>query len=233
MNKQKIKIDIVSDINCPWCYIGEQRLKKAMDAVENTYDFDISFKAFELNASVPENGWTRKEYFLKNYGESILPKLGEMDKQMTSNGAEEGIEFNFTPDMRVNNTFNGHRLIWLAGECGVQEAVANALFKSYFTDNKNMNDTDILKAIGVENGIPAERLEGFFEGDEGRKEVREMESFAQAAGITGVPAFIINDQYLVNGAQPSEAFLNAFKQIAPALQEIKSEGGSCDIDAGC
>jgi predicted DsbA family dithiol-disulfide isomerase len=233
MTKQKIKVDIVSDINCPWCYIGESRLKKAIAAVEGKYEFEVNFKAFELNSSIPEHGMTREEYFRKNYGESILPKLGEMDKQMKENGEAEGITFNFTPDMTVNNTYNGHRLIWLAGECGVQENVANALFKSYFTDGKNMNDTAVLTKIGIDNGIPAEKLLGFFEGDEGRKEVREMESFAQTAGITGVPSFIINDQFLVRGAQPADAFLNVFEQVAPTLQEIKSDGGSCGIDGCC
>lgn len=232
MTKQKIKIDIVSDINCPWCYVGERRLKKAIEAVEDKYEFDINFKAFELNASIPESGITREDYFRNNYGEAILPKLGEMDTQMKESGTAEGIIFNFSPGMVINNTFNGHRLIWLADEYGVQEAVANELFKSNFTDGNNMNDTKVLTKIGLENGIPAERLEGFFEGDEGRVEVREMESFAQAAGITGVPSFIINDQYLVRGAQPADTFLKAFQQITPTLQEVKSEGGSCGVD-GC
>ncbi|MHA6248093.1 DsbA family oxidoreductase [Pontibacter sp. CAU 1760] len=234
MTKQKIKIDIVSDINCPWCYVGERRLKKAMDAVADNYAFDLSFKAFELNANVPADGMTRQEYFKKNYGEAFLPQVSVMDERLTNDGAAEGITFNFGDDMPIHNTFNGHRLIWLAGQYGVQVTVAQALFKSYFTDNENMNNPAVLTRIGVEQGIPAERLAGFFESEAGKQEVREMEQFAQSAGITSVPSFIINDQYLVRGAQPADTFLSVFQQItpAPALQDLTGEGASCGVD-GC
>jgi predicted DsbA family dithiol-disulfide isomerase len=233
MSKQKIKIDVFSDINCPWCYVGERRLKNALQQVEDKYEAEVSFKAFELNPNIPQKGMSRLDYFKGNYGEQILSQIDVMDKRMTEAGAGEGIEFNFPADMGVNNTFNGHRLIWLAGEYGVQVEVAEALFKSYFTEGNNMNDTELLKEIGIANGIPAERLEGFFESEDGKKEVREMEAFAQAAGITGVPAFIINDQYLVSGAQPAETFLNVFQQVAPAIQKLDVEGNSCSIDGIC
>lgn len=233
MSKEKIKIDIVSDINCPWCYVGEKRLEKAIEATKDKYEFDISFKPFELNASLPQEGQDKQEYFKNAYGPAILPQLGAMNQRMTETGAEVGIEFNLDRSTKVNNTFNGHRLIWLAGECGVQEKVATALFYSYFTEGNNMNDTELLTKIGIENGIPAEKLDGFFESDAGKKEVREMEQWAQAAGITGVPAFIINDKYLVSGAQPADVFLNVFQQVAPSLEEINTTGNSCGIDGCC
>ena len=232
MTKQKIKIDIVSDVNCPWCYVGDTRLKKAMTAVDDKYEFEVSFKPFELNPNVPQEGLNRIEYFLNNYGEQFLPQVEVMNKRLTDAGAADGIQFNFDKMDTVNNTFNSHRLIWLAGEFGVQEKVAHALFYSYFTEAKNMNDTALLKEIGIANGVPAEKLDGFFESEAGRKEVREMEQWAQAAGITGVPAFIFNDKYLVSGAQPAETFHQLLAQIAPALEEIKTDGDSCGI-AGC
>ncbi|AKD05023.1 DsbA family oxidoreductase [Pontibacter korlensis] len=233
MAKQNIKIDIVSDINCPWCYIGEQRLKKAMNTANEQYTFEVSFKPFELNAGIPQEGVDRLEYFKNSYGPSIVSQLDAMNERMTSAGAEEGVTFNFDKLATVNNTFNGHRLIWLANEYGVQKQVVNALFYSYFTEGKNMNDTAVLKGVGVANGIPAERLEGFFESEEGKAEVRKMEQWAQAAGITGVPAFIINDKYLVSGAQPAEAFQQVFSQVAPVLENIAVEGNSCGIDGCC
>ncbi|RDV14568.1 DsbA family oxidoreductase [Pontibacter diazotrophicus] len=236
MTKQKIKIDIVSDVNCPWCYVGEQRLNKAIKEANKDYEFDISFKPFELNANIPQEGVDRLEYFKNAYGPSIVSQIDAMNQRLQDAGAPEGIEFNFEKLTTVNNTFNGHRLIWLAGECGVQEEVAHALFYSYFTEGKNMNDTAALKEIGIANGIPAERLEGFFEREEGKNEVREMEQWAQASGITGVPAFIINDKYLVSGAQPAETFHQVFSQIAPQtpkFEEITAEGQSCGIDGDC
>lgn len=230
MSKQKIKIDVFSDINCPWCYVGERRLAKAMEAAEDKYEFDVNFKAYELNRNIPQAGMTREAYFKNSYGPDAMSRIAASEQRLVSDGAAEGIDFQFKPDMSVNNTFNGHRLIWLAGELGVQEQVTSALFKAYFTENLNMNDTAVLTKIGVENGIPAEKLEGFFESEAGKQEVREMENFAQSAGISGVPAFVINDQYLVSGAQPSETLLNVFQQVAPALQEINLEGDSCGID---
>ncbi|MBC5994538.1 DsbA family oxidoreductase [Pontibacter cellulosilyticus] len=224
MTKQKIKIDIVSDINCPWCYVGEKRLEKAIEATEGKYEFDISFKPFELNANIPQEGQDKTEYFKNAYGPSILSQLGAMNQRMTETGAEVGIKFDFDKSTTVNNTFNGHRLIWLAGECGVQGKVAEALFYSYFTEGNNMNDTVLLTKIGLENGIPAEKLEGFFQSEAGKKEVREMEQWAQAAGITGVPAFIINNKYLISGAQPAETFLNVFQQVAPKFEKVEANG---------
>jgi predicted DsbA family dithiol-disulfide isomerase len=232
MSKKKIKIDIFSDVICPWCYIGEHRLKKAMDEAGDTYEFEVNFKAFELNANIPQEGMTREAYFKNNYGESILSQLDTMDKRMTDNGRAEGIQFDFKKAGNVFNTFNGHRLIWLAGEYGVQEQVVNALFKAYFTEGKNVNDTDLLTEIGVASGIPASKLEGFFSSEEGKKEVRQMEQFAQAAGVTGVPAFVINDKYLVKGAQPAETFLNVFPQVVPVFEELNLNGDSCGVD-GC
>ncbi|MFD1186644.1 DsbA family oxidoreductase [Pontibacter rugosus] len=236
MSKQKIKIDIVSDINCPWCYIGEQRLHKAIAAAEDKYEFEISFKPFELNSSIPQEGVDRLEYFKNSYGPSIINQLDAINQRLSDAGAEENILFNFDNLTRVNNTFNGHRLIWLAGTYGVQEKVANALFYSYFTDAKNMNDTALLTEIGIANGIPAEKLEGFFEGNEGASEVRELEQWAHAAGITGVPAFVINEKYLVSGAQPAETFLNVFSEVAPQapkFEEVTSQGNSCGIEGDC
>jgi len=233
MNKQKIKIDIVSDVNCPWCFVGEQRLKKAMANTNQNYDFDISFKPFELNADIPAEGVDRLEYFRQKYGPQVIDQIDAMNQRLTDAGTGEGIAFNFNKLTTVNNTFNGHRLIWLAGFYGVQEKVAHALFYSYFTEGNNMNDTNLLTEIGVANDIPAERLTGFFAGEEGIAEVRALENWAQQAGITGVPAFIINDQYLVSGAQPAETLQQVFNQIAPVLEEIKTEGESCDVNGIC
>ncbi|MCJ8164396.1 DsbA family oxidoreductase [Pontibacter sp. E15-1] len=232
MSKQKIKIDIVSDVNCPWCYVGEQRLNKAIAQSGDKYEFDISFKPFELNPNIPATGMDRITYFKNNYGPQILSQLDAMNQRLQDAGAEDGITFNFDKLTAVNNTFNGHRLIWLAGTCGVQEQVANALFYSYFTEGSDMNDTALLTRIGLDNGIPAAELEGFFEGEAGKTEVRKMEQWAQAAGITGVPAFIINDKYLISGAQPADAFHQVFSQVAPILDEIVGEGGSCDVASG-
>ncbi|WP_017732453.1 DsbA family oxidoreductase [Nafulsella turpanensis] len=233
MNKQKIKIDIVSDINCPWCYLGEKRLQKAMAEAGDNFDFEINFKPFELSPNAPAEGEKKEDYFIRNYGKEALQRLDAGNRQLKEMGQAEGAIFNFEKSPVIHNTFNGHRLIWLAEKYGVQEAVANALFESNFTEGKNVNDHEQLKQIGIEHGIPAEKLENFFSTTEGVEEVRAMESWAQRSGINGVPAFIFNDKYMVSGAQPAETLKSVFGQVAPALEEIKTDGPSCGPDGNC
>ena len=233
MNKQKIKIDIVSDINCPWCYLGDSRLKKAMTESGEKYEFEVRFKPFELSPNADQEGQDKQEYFIQNYGKDALPRMNASSKHLAELGEAEGITFNFDKSSVVHNTFNGHRLIWLAEQYGVQEQVSVALFEANFTEGKNMNDLEVLTEIGVANGIPAERLKGFFSSEEGKKEVRELECWAQQSGISGVPAFIFNDKYLVSGAQPTETLKEVFTQVTPAFEVINTSGASCGIDGDC
>lgn len=233
MQKQKIKVDIVSDINCPWCYLGENRFKKAMAAAGDQYEFEINLKPFELSPHAPKEGQDKQEYFIQNYGKNALPRLNESSRQLAAMGEAEGIRFNFDKSSVVHNTFNGHRLIWLAAQYGVQEQLSEALFKSNFTEGKDMNDPAVLSQIGIDNGIPAERLENFFNSEEGREEVRQMEKEAHQKGINGVPAFIFNNQYLVSGAQSTETFRSVFSQLAPQLEKIDTGSGSCELGGEC
>lgn len=234
MNKQKIKINIVSDINCPWCYLGDQRLQKAMADTADQYEFELYFKPFELSPQAPVEGENKDVYMLRNYGKDALPRLNESSKQLAAMGKAEGITFNFEKSSVIHNTFNGHRLIWLAGQYGAEEKIARALFKSNFTDGENINDPELLRQIGIDNGIPAERLENFFSSEEGKEEVRQMERQAQQSGISGVPAFIFNDKYLVSGAQPAETLKNVFSQLAPQYETIQAEdGNSCEPGGNC
>ncbi len=233
MSKQKIKIDIVTDINCPWCYLGEERLKKAINASGEQYNFEIAIKPFELSPNAPQEGEDKITYFKRNYGADALDRIEAGNKHLTELGHAEGIVFNFDKSPVIHNTFNAHRLVWLAGQYGVQQAVVNALYKSNFTDASNVNDFALLEEIGIANGIPAERLKGFFASEEGKQEVKAMEQQAQRNGINGVPAFIFNDKYLVTGAQPTETLTQVFNQIAPAFEKIELNGNSCDVDGNC
>ncbi|MEJ8755593.1 DsbA family oxidoreductase [Pontibacter sp. H259] len=233
MSTQKIKIDIVSDINCPWCYVGEKRLNSAIATTGDKYKFEVNFKPFELNASIAPEGMNKLEYFKMNYGSQIIPQLPAMNQRLADVGKEAGIDFKFEKAENLHNTFNGHRLIWLAEKYNVQPQVAEALFYSNFTEGQNVNDIALLKKIGKANGIPAEKLDTFFESEEGKDEVRQLEQWAQAAGIKGVPAFIINDTYLISGAQPEEVFHQVFEQVTPSLQQVTTKGESCDINGNC
>lgn len=233
MTKIKIKIDVVSDINCPWCYLGEARLQQALTQANDQYESDISFKPYELNPLAPQEGESKQEYFIRNYGEQALARLESSSRHLMETGRAEGVFFNFSKSDKVHNTFNGHRLIWLAGHYGVQVAIAKALFEANFTNGANVNDLAVLISIGIQHGIPAERLQNFFRSDEGKAEVKALEQWAQQAGISGVPAFIINDKYLISGAQPAETLVRAFQQIHPAEHSMANNGVSCDVSGDC
>lgn len=213
MTKQKIKIDIISDINCPWCYLGENRLKNAMRQAAGRYEFELHFKPFELNPNAPEEGEEKETYFIRNYGPEAISRIEASTKHIAEAGQAEGLTYNFEKQTKIHNTFNGHRLIWLAGKHGLQEQVTDALYRGNFAEGENINDLEFLTRIGIENGIPAEELEGFFESDKGKDEVRAMENEASRAGITGVPAFVLNNKYLISGAQRVETFVKAFDQL--------------------
>ena len=235
MNKQKIKIDIVSDVNCPWCYIGEHRLKNAIEAVDDQYEFELNFKPFELNPNAPQEGEEKEKYFIRNYGADALPRLNASSKHLEQMGKAEGLTYNFDKSKVVHNTFNAHRLIWLAKQYDVQDPVTTALYEANFSEGKNVNDLQLLKEIGTANGIPAERLEKFFSSEEGVDEVRQLENWAHRAGINGVPSFIFNDKYMISGAQPAETFKQVFEQLAPSLQKIETPdatGDSCSVEGG-
>jgi predicted DsbA family dithiol-disulfide isomerase len=233
MNKQKIKIDIVSDINCPWCYLGEARLQKAINQTQDKYDFEVQFKPYELNPFAAQEGEDKEEYFIRNYGREGLNRLTESSRRLVDAGQAEGIIFDFEKANAVHNTFNGHRLIWLAGKYGVQAPVAKALFLANFTNGENVDDPAVLTRIAQENGIPAEKLDGFFAGEEGKDEVKALEQQAQQAGISGVPAFIINERYLVSGAQPTATLVDVLQQIAPVYDNIIPDGATCEVGGDC
>jgi predicted DsbA family dithiol-disulfide isomerase len=233
MTKQKIKVDIVTDINCPWCYIGEHRFNQAVAELKETHEFEISIKPYELSPDAPAEGESKRDYFLRNYGPDGISRMASSSQHLAEMGQNEGIVFDFEKATRIHNTFNAHRLIWLAGQYGVQQEVTQTLYRSNFTEGQNVNDLELLLRIGTTHGIPAERLQAFFESEKGKAEVRQLEHQSQQAGIRGVPAFILNDQYLVSGAQPADTFKQVFAQIAPAYEKITADGTSCEVGGDC
>lgn len=215
----KIKIDIVSDIVCPFCYLGENNLEKAIEQTKGDYDFEINFKPFELGPDIPIQGLDRMQHMVNKFGSEERVKT--MDLHMRKNAAAHGLAYNPELTVLAPNTFNAHRLIWLAQQYDNQVAVAKALFIAYFVNGDFVGDVEVLKSIGLKHQIPKERLNTFFESSEGVNEVKDLEDTYHAMGITAVPAFIINNQYSISGAQATETFVDAFKQIASKSSAYK------------
>lgn len=222
MMKPTIKIDFVSDIACPWCAVGLGNLNKAIDGLKNQANFEVHFRPFELNPHMPLGGQDAIEHLTEKYGLSV--------EQVQANQANIrvkalGAGFAFHPEgrKRVYNTFDAHRLIyWAAQEYDLakQAALKTELLNTYFCLAVNLDDqNNVLDAV-TRAGLDQRRAQAILSSDEFATEVREEEAVYTNKGISSVPSIILNDQYLIQGAQPPESFASAFTQIIHATNSI-------------
>lgn len=225
MSKPLIKIAVVSDVVCPWCYIGKRRLEKAIDQLKDRMDFEIAYYPFELNPNIPAEGLDHKKYLTDKFGGD------EAYERLTGNvvrvAASEGLTFNFDKQKTSPNTRNAHRLLLLAREENKQLELTEALFKAYFTDGIDLSKNENLLAVAVRVGLDEQKVKAFLESDTGLTEVAAAEKELHDMGITGVPFYIINDKYGISGAQASSTFVNAFENIE---KEVTMAGESCDVE---
>ncbi len=222
---QIIKIDVVSDVVCPWCYIGKRRLEKAMGQLKDRYDFEVAYHPFELNPDMPKAGLNQKEYLTTKFGTE--EKYLQIVNHVTSVAAGEGLKFDFGKQETSPNTMDAHRLIAYAKREGKQQAMKEALMSAYFEKGVNLTRTKNLVAAAVQLGMDAEAVESFLKSDELTAEVKMEEQLNSQRGISGVPFYIINNKYGVSGAQPPEVFVKAFAEIG---QEFSPSGDACKVD---
>lgn len=223
---QKIKIEIVSDVVCPWCYIGKRRIEKAIDQLKDQFEFEVSYLPFELNAQVPKGGQDQKRYLANKFGSD--ERFEQITQHVTSVAATEGLQFDFNKQRVMPNTRDAHRIIWLAKHEGKQLAVKEAFMKAYFEDGVDLSKPENLIAIAIQCGLPEEKVSALLNSDEGLKEVVAAEKLNVQRGVSGVPFYIINDQYGISGAQPTEVFIQAFTQIG---SEVSATADACDVES--
>jgi predicted DsbA family dithiol-disulfide isomerase len=210
MEKEKIKIGVVSDVVCPWCYIGKRRLEKAMHQSSDRFDFEVEYFPFELNPHMPEEGADYREYLTNKFGgESRFHQLTNHVKEVAE---KEGLTFNMEAQKISPNTRNAHRIILLAKEDDKQAAVAEALFKAYFTDGVDLSKAENLGDISVEAGLDRTKVEQFLGSNTGKIEIEMAEKELHDLGITGVPLYIIDNKFAFSGAQSVESFTAAFEE---------------------
>ena len=171
----------------------------------------VRWAPFQLNPGMPKEGMDRKEYREKKFGSAA--RVEEMDRRMIAVGKDEGIPFALDKILRSPNTFDAHRLTWLAGREGVQDAVVDGLFRAFFTEGRDIGDRSVLTEIGAAVGLDHDAVREFLQSDEGTKEVREEERRAREIGVDAVPTFVIGGKFLVSGAQNPEVFLEAFRSL--------------------
>ncbi|MEQ8302476.1 MAG: DsbA family oxidoreductase [Cyclobacteriaceae bacterium] len=210
--RKKIKIEVVSDVVCPWCYIGKRRLEKAMGEVSDQFEFEVSYLPFELNPDMPKEGKNQKEHLVSKFGGE--DRYHQLTKHVSSVAAEEGLRFDLEKQNRTPNTRDAHRVIWFAKRFGKQEAVKEALLTAYFEKGIDLTRQENLIEMASQSGLDVERVKKLLDSEEGNVEVAYLEQINHQRKISGVPFYIINEKYGVSGAQPSEAFMNMFVQIS-------------------
>jgi predicted DsbA family dithiol-disulfide isomerase len=211
MKKPVIKVDVVSDVVCPWCYIGKRRLEKAVDALADTYDFDIRYQPFELNPDLPEEGINLKQYLTVKFGGE--QRYAQITQRVTQVAKEEGLIFNFDSQPISPNTRTLHVLIQYAKEHGKQNQVKEAFMKAYFEDGVDLSSKDSIINVAENAGLLRSDITPLFENASLKNDIEKHEREMQTLGITEVPFYIINNKYGISGAQPVEEFIKAFTEI--------------------
>jgi predicted DsbA family dithiol-disulfide isomerase len=208
-----MKIEVFADIACPWCYIGERRLRKALEARPEVA-VDLRWKPFQLQPQLPPEGVPWSEFAPKKFGGWERARM--MFGHVAQAGAADGIRFDFDRVATAANTRDAHRLVLFAEERGRAWEAAEALFAAYFAEGRDLGDREELVEIGRQAGLDAEELRAMLEGSEYVADVEESQAFAERAGITGVPFVIFDDRLAVSGAQPVELFVRAIDEAREA-----------------
>lgn len=220
-----MRIEIVSDVICPWCFIGKRRFEQAL-ARHPLPDLEIAWRPFELNPDMPRQGMARADYVAAKFGsvergQSVYDRVAEA-------GRESGIEFAFDRMTRIPNTLDAHRLIRLAGRARVQNAVVEGLFHAYFLEGRDIGDTEVLTEIGRAARIEPGAIAHALADDTDIEAIKSEINLAQQMGVSGVPFFIFDEVYGISGAQPPETFIEIFK----AIEQEKTRAEADSLPAG-
>ena len=212
MTQTTIRLDIVSDVMCPWCFIGKRRLEACQVLVPNI-DIDIFWRPFLLDPTIPGEGMDRQTYLDRKFGPG---QAREIYARIAAAGKDVGLDFNFEAIAKSPSTINAHRLIGWSKDAGCQNEVVERLFQLYFLEGKDIGDIELLVSVAVECGMSAHQVSERLKGDKDASSVRRQIALAQAMGVTGVPAFIFDSTYLVSGAQSPEILADVAHKAASA-----------------
>lgn len=231
-----MKLEIWSDIACPWCWVGKRRFERALANFPERDSLEVTWRSFELDPGAPRvQGGSQAELLAKKY-RVPLERAREMNANMAAQGAKEGIDFDFDR-VRMGSTFDAHRLIHFAAEHDRRSEMVERLFRAYFTEGASLGDREVLAGLAADVGLDAGAALEALESGAFADAVRADEARAQAFGISGVPFFAIDERYGISGAQPPEVILGALEkalsEAAPAEAHAHGadgcEDGSCSI----
>ncbi|HLH49013.1 MAG TPA: DsbA family oxidoreductase [Roseiarcus sp.] len=217
-NREGLTIDVVSDVVCPWCYLGKKRLERALAQEKDT--IPVRWRPYQLDPSIPPGGMDRTVYMRNKFGDS--GKLEQIHERLRALGAEEGIKYAFDRIERSPNTLDAHRLIRWAAAADKQGAVVDKLFSLYFEQGRDIGDRKLLVEIAREIGLDAESVARSLAEGTDEKEVRQEIAQAQSLGVTGVPFFIFASRFGVPGAQSADVLSAAIERARKSLAGIET-----------
>jgi len=229
-----MEVEIWSDIACPWCYIGKRRLEAAMAQFEHADEVRLTWRSFELDPAAPaEIPGDAEALLAEKYGVSV-GQARQMQQRVADVAAADGLDYHLG-EARMGSTFDGHRMIHLAAEHGLQDQMKERLLRARLIEGRLVSDHDTLVELAAEVGLPEDEVREALASDRFAAEVREDEQTARRFGITGVPMFVVDRELGASGAQPPELLLSLLRQgwenRAPAISVVEG-GDSCDVD-GC
>ncbi len=216
------RIDIVSDAICPWCYIGKRQMERALVTLGGEgLAFSIHWNPFQLNPDMAKEGVDRAQYRAWKFGSA--EKAAALDARIVEAAAQVGLEFHPERIKRTPNTIDAHRLIWFAGQNGVQDVTMEQVFRAYFIEAQDIGQHEVLAECAGAAGMDRDQVMAFLSGDLADKEMRAADQAAREAGVSGVPAFFLDGYGLFSGAMPHESMANAFRQANKVLRERAAE----------
>jgi predicted DsbA family dithiol-disulfide isomerase len=229
-----VQVEIWSDVVCPWCYVGKRRFEAALARFPHRDDVQVTWRSFELDPQAPAlRTGSPVERLAEKYGMS-LEQAAAGNLRLTGLAAQEGLDVHLD-ETQSGNTFDAHRLLHLAAERGVQDAVKERLFRAYFTEREPVGDRETLVRLVAEAGLDADEARAVLEGNTYAADVRADEQLAAGFGISGVPFFVLDRRYGVSGAQSADVLLQALQQAwadAHPIQVLTPVGGGV-ADAAC
>jgi predicted DsbA family dithiol-disulfide isomerase len=213
-----LRIDIVSDAICPWCYIGKRQLERALATLEEEgLQFSVHWNPFQLNPDMPKEGRDRMAYRAQKFGSA--EKARALDERVGNAAAGVGLQFRQDLMLRTPNTLDAHRLIWFAGREDRQDAVMEAVFKAYFTQGRDIGDRDVLADCAAEGGLDRTTVADFLAVDMAANEMLAADRAAREAGVNGVPSFFLDGYGLFSGAMPAETMAEALRKGQQILRQ--------------
>ena len=219
------QIDVISDVVCPWCFIGKRNLERALETWREKYPEEmpvVRWHPFQLNPQLPASGVPRKQYLEDKFGGPQRAK--EIYSRVSAAGQRAGIDFAFDSIEVQPNTIDAHRLLHRAGEQGRQDAMAEVIFRRYFLEGADLTDTQTLADIAQQAGMDRDETAAYLASDVDRDLIEEQDRRARAIGVEGVPFFIFNQRLALSGAQPPEVIVEAMEKAREELAATPQQG---------